>query len=185
MADILDLPAARKAIRAVAADTSMDTDLTGVYIPATTEIVESLAGPQTVHAGLTWAADGGGASVLLPSAVSNVTTVTENGLPLTAGSDYFVDKEAGILYRGTIKVPFVFIGGRQNIVVTYDTAANPSKKIVLAARIILAHLYWADQQGARQDFGATDTDLVETPVGYLIPRRAYNMLVGDDVSGFA
>lgn len=185
MADILDLPGARKAIRAIAADTSMNADLTAVYIPAVTEIVESLAGPQTSSTGHTWAADGGSASVQLPSAATAVTAVTENGLPLTADQDYYVDLEAGIVYRGTTKVPFQFIGGRLNIVVTYDTAVTPTPKIILAARIILAHLYWADQQGARQDFGATDTDLVETPVGYLIPRRAYNMLVGEDVSGFA
>lgn len=163
----------------------MNADLTAVYIPATTEIVESIAGPQIASVGNTWAADGGSASVLLPSAVSNVTQVTENGLVLTANVDYFVDKEAGIVYRGTTKVPFVFIGGRQNIVVTYDTASNVTPKIILAARIILAHIYLADQQGARPDFGSTDSDVVETPVGYLIPRRAYNMLVGEDVADFA
>lgn len=187
MADVLDLPAARKALRIPAGDTADDDDLTSTYIPAVTAVVESLAGPQTSSTAHSWKADGGGRSVLLPSAVTAVTAVTENGLALGAG-DYFVDLAAGLLYRGAPEVPLAFQSGTQNIVVTYDTAVTAAANVILAARIILIHLWQADNQGGRPDLGGGgDDDLVETPVGYLIPRRAYQLLVGvvDDVPGFA
>lgn len=187
MADILDLAGARKALRLPAADTADDGDLTETYIPAVTQIVESLAGPQTSTVGRTWTADGGTASILLPSAVTAVSQVIESGLTLTADSDYIVDLDAGVVSRGSTLVPSTFQSGNQNVVITYDTDVTATKNVVLAARIILRHIWQADNQGQRPDFGEQDDDVVMTPTGYLIPKRAYELLLGptDDVPGFA
>lgn len=185
MADILTLPQARKALGLPAADNSRDADLSETYVPAVTEIVESLAGPQSARTGVVWTADGGTPSVLLPSRVAAVTSVVENGVTLVPDDDYFVDVENGIVHRGSTLVPSVFLPGSQSVVVTYNEPTTVKKKIVLAARIILRHLWQADNQGARPDFGSNSEDLVSTPVGYLIPRRAYQALTGEDEAGFA
>jgi hypothetical protein len=186
VADILTIADARAALRLPAADTTPNADLTATYIPAVTTIVEDIAGPQTAHAGLTWTADGGVPSILLPTAATAVTSVVENGVTLTAVSDYTVDLVAGIVHRGSYLVPFLFFNGVQNITITYDAAVTTPKNVVLAARIILAHLWQADQQGARPQFGTNEVEVVVTPSGYAVPRRAYELLrPTPDVPGFA
>lgn len=191
MADILDLPGARAAIRVAASDTSHDADLTATYIPATTVIVEDQVGPVMTQTGLTWTRDGGKPYILLPSKVTAVTQVTETGTALVANVDYTVNLIAGTVTRGSVQQPYVFLPGQQNIVVTYNAgyAAAPSNvkaNVTLAARIILAHLWQADQQGYRPSFGAPDTDVVMTPSGFAIPRRAASLLrPTPNVPGFA
>lgn len=186
MADILSLPDARTALRLPTADTSNDTDLTATYIPAVTAIVEDIAGPQTTHNGMTWTADGGTTAILLPSVVTAVTSVVESGATLVANNDYVVDLNSGIVYRGSTSAPTVFVPGRQNVVITYNAVVTAPKNVVLAARIILAHLWQADQQGARPDFGSNDVEIVTTPSGYAIPRRAAELLrATPNVPGFA
>lgn len=192
MADILTLPDARLAIRAIAADTSNDTDLTNTYIPATTTIVEDVVGPVMTATGLTWTVDGGKTQILLPSAVTAVTAVTETGTVLVANVDYTVNLRAGVVTRGSTQTPYVFLPGQQNIVVTYNAGlyaapANVPANIKLGARIILRQMWQADQQGQRTSFNGTDLDTVETPSGFLIPRRAYELLLKGSASmpGFA
>ena len=186
MADILTLPDARAALRLPAADVSNDADLLATYIPAVTFIVEELAGPQTSHIGDSWTADGGTSSILLPTAVTAVTSVVENGLALVAESGYFVDLVDGIVTRGSRLVPLIFLPGRQNVVVTYSAVVVAAANVKLAARIILAHLWQADQQGARPQFWTNDVEVVMTPSGYAIPRRAYELLrPSSNVPGFA
>lgn len=186
MADILTLADARLALRLPTADTSNDTDLSATYIPAVTAIVEDIAGPQTSHTGVTWTADGGRCAILLPSAVTSVTSVVESGVTLSAANDYVVDLDSGIVYRGSSAAPQEFLYGRQNVVITYTTAVTATKNVVLAARIILAHLWQADQQGARPDFGTNDVEVVATPSGFAIPRRAYELLRSiPNMPGFA
>jgi hypothetical protein len=92
-------------------------------------------------------ANGGQSTILLPERVTAVTSVTENGVLLTAGSDYTVDLEAGIVYRGTTIAPFAFVGGHQNVVVNWTAGAGDASNVRLAARIILRHLWKADQEG--------------------------------------
>lgn len=63
--------------------------------------------------------DGGDCALLLRSTpVVSVATVVESGVTLTAG-DYVLDTMAGILHRGTMTVPRVWLWGRQNVFVTY------------------------------------------------------------------
>lgn len=191
MADILDLPAARAALRLPAADTSNDADLTATYIPAVTTLVEDIAGPIMARTGLSVTRDGGKTYILLPSAVTAVTAVTESNTTLVANQDYTVNLSSGIVTRGSVAQPYIFLPGQQNIGVIYSagSAANSAAvaaNVKLAARMILAQLWQADQQGARPDFGSNATDTIATPSGFAIPRRAYELLRPTmNVPGFA
>lgn len=186
MVDILTLADARAALRLPATDTSNDADLTATYLPAVTSIVEDLAGPQLTQT-KTWTTDGGRTTILLPTAVQSVTSVTETGVVLVAGVDYTTNLKAGIITRGSTQTPYVFLPGQQNIVITYvaGTGTIPAN-VKLAARIILRHLWQVDQQGFRPQFGAPDADTVQIPSGYAIPRRAFELLrPSQNVPGFA
>lgn len=182
MADILALPDARAALRLAATDTSNDADLTATYIPAVKVIVEDEAGPIMAASGRTFTADGGQANILLPTAVTSVASVTENGVTLTTGTDYTVSLKAGCITRGSsTQTGATFADGTKNIVVTYAagaaaTSSDVPANVKLAARMILAQLWQADQQGYRPTFGAPDTDTVMTPSGFAIPRRAAALL---------
>lgn len=197
MADILTIADARKALRLAATDASNDTDLTNVYVPAVTTVCEDIAGP-IMAVSRTYTVDGGKSAVALPSVVQNaasVTAVTEFGATLTAGSDYVVDARAGLIYRGTIRSQYVFLPGYQNVSVTYTagyaaTTTDVTAAHKLAARIILRHLWQADQQGTgagRQIGGvAVDMETVTTLSGFLVPKRAYELLrPTSKVPGFA
>jgi hypothetical protein len=191
MADVLSLTDARSALRLPTADTSNDADLSATYIPAVTTIVEDVAGPIMSRTGQTWTVDGGKTSILLPSAVTAVTSVVESGATLVANVDYTVNLKSGIVTRGSTQTPYIFLPGQQNIVITYSVgyaaaAANVNANVKLAARIILAQLFQADQQGARPQFGSNDVELVSTPSGFAVPRRAYELLrATPNVPGFA
>lgn len=189
--DLLTLAEARAGLRLATADISRDADITATFIPAVTTVVEDLVGP-VVTRSVTYTADGGRGSVLLPSPVAAITSITDNGVTLT-GSDYVVDKPKGIIYRGTMVASVPFTPGRQSVVVTYDsgicanTAAVPAP-IKLAARAILSALYQVEQQGYRPDFGSPDGSTTKTPSGYEIPRRAYQLLepfAAGQMPGFA
>lgn len=191
MADILTLADARLALRKVAADTTDDTDLTNTYIPATTAVVEDVCGPLMTATGLTWTVDGGKTQILLPTACSAVTQVTETGTVLVASVDYTVNLRSGIVTRGSTQTPYIFLPGQQNIVVTYNVGqyaapANVPANIKLAARLILRQMFTADQTGARSQFGSPDNSVTSTPGGFLIPNRAMELLHAvPNVPGFA
>ncbi|TCJ23024.1 hypothetical protein [Nocardioides jejuensis] len=189
MADILTLDDARKALRLAVADTSNDTDLTETYIPAVTPIVEDVVGPVMSRTGLTFTTDGGVVSIDLPTAFTAITSVTESGSALTEGTDFVADPKSGLVHRGSAAGRFLFAAGVRNVTVTYTVgyaaaAANVLANHRLAARIILRQMWQADQQGARPGLGSTDTET--TPSGFLIPRRAAELLRSTpNLPGFA
>lgn len=179
--DLLGLTEARSAIRARSDDTSGDDDLRELYIPAVTTIVEDLVGP-VVKRSVTVTVAGGGKGITLDEQpVAAVTSVVESGVTL-AGTDYVVDLDAGIVYRGTPTATRRWTAGLGAVVITYDagrvanTAAVPAS-IKLAARIILRNEWENDRNGNRPDLaGQVNNDTVATPAGYAIPRRAYQYL---------
>ena len=187
MADILTLAEARAALRKPAADTADDADISTYYIPAVTPVVEDLTGPIIQAAGLTWTVDGGRTTILLPSNCSAVTQVTETGTVLVSNVDYTVNLRSGLVVRGSVQQPYIFLPGQQNIVITYSVgAATIPPNVKLAARIILRQIFQADQQGYRPAFGQPDNDLVTTPSGYAIPKRAFELLQPNrNLPGFA
>lgn len=180
MAEILTLAEARAAIRLPANDTSKDVDITDTYIPATTAVVEDLIGPvmQATH---TYLADGGTPAVVLPvTNVVSITSVVDAGTTLTT-ADYTANLAAGIVYRGAPTAPTYYLNGRGTVSITYVAGAYTDPALVpanikLAARIILAHLWQADQQGYRPDFGGPDNSIAMSPAGYAVPRRAVELL---------
>jgi hypothetical protein len=191
VADILTLADARLALRLPSTDTAGDADLTATYIPAVTPIVEDVVGPVMTLAGRLFTADGGRDTILLPSAVTSVESVTENGIVLTPVTDYTVSFTSGWIARGSSdNSGRTFADGNQNVVISYTAGAaaapaNVAPRIKLGARIILAHLVRADEIGDRPNFGSDD-DMVMTPSGFMIPRRAYELLTGAvTVPGFA
>lgn len=178
--DLIDLDDARKALRLAASDTTRDADLAETYVPAVTDVVEDVVGP-VVSRSFTRTVDGGTVDVVLGHKGVTVTSVVEDGTTLSSSTDYLVNAPAGIVSRGTSTSRFAFTGGRRNVVVTYtagiadDTAAVPAA-IKLAARLILAAMWQADQQGTRPQFGTNEQGTTTTPSGYAIPRRAYALL---------
>ena len=183
--DLIPLAEARAHLRLAASDSSRDAELAADWIPAVTPIVEDVVGPCITRT-LTFTANGGQSSIVLPSAVNSVTSVTLDGTTLAA-SEYTLDAAAGILYGP-------FHAERQGVVVTYSagpyaTVADVPKNIKLAARMILAQLWQADQQGFRPEFGSPDGGTVNTPSGFAVPRRAYALLEPmtsvDVLAGFA
>jgi hypothetical protein len=164
---------ARAQLRKPGGDT-VDDDELRLYLAAVTSIVEDIVGAQASTSGST-TFDGGKDAVLLPSAVSAVLQVTEDGVVLAAGSDYTVNASSGIVHRGTQLAPYTFLPGRQNIVVTWAGAGADDENIRLAARIILRHLWQADGAGGGRPT-VPAPDLVDTPTGFAIPRRAMQLL---------
>jgi hypothetical protein len=80
--------------------------------------------------------------------VISVTTVTEDGVTLTAGTDYVLDTALGILYRGSTLSPLYWHAGQDNITVTYVAGeGNPSPTAVLQVKELTRHL-WRTQRGA-------------------------------------
>lgn len=182
MASILTIGDARKAIRLPESDTSKDGDLQDTYIPATEAVVEDLLGP-VMQAERTYVADGGTAAIMLPALnITSVDSVTESDVALVAEVDYVANLAAGIVFRGTQTASSDYLAGRQSVSIGYTagiyaTSAAVPANIRLAARIILTHLWQADQQGYRPDFGNPESDTVTTtPSGFSIPRRAAELL---------
>jgi len=80
--------------------------------------------------------------------VISVTTVTEDGVTLTAGTDYVLDTALGILYRGSTLSPLYWHAGQDNISVTYVAGeGNPSPTAVLLVKELTRHR-WRTQRGA-------------------------------------
>lgn len=157
------------------------------YMAAVTPVVEAVTGP-ILRATKVTTADGGSGSLLMPSAITAVISVTENGKTLAAGTDYVVNAPAGIITRGRTPGAQTFADGTQNVVVTYS-AGGPTvpPNVVLAARIILRQLWQADQQGYRPAMGSPDMTTTPGPKGFAIPKRALELLTPGpvDVPGFA
>lgn len=199
--DLLTLPDARKALRLAGTDTSSDSDLTAVYLSATTAPVEDIIGPVVIRAFTEWR-DGGAPMIALDQRpVVTVTSASESygnftrtltSQPLDgSGFDaygYTFDPDTGVLYRRAVGGSIGFAAGRQNVKVVYtagrvaDTAsvATSLPSVLLAARMILRQMWQADQQGTnagRQINGvAPDETLVRTPSGFLVPQRAFELL---------
>lgn len=185
---LISLADARAALgKRAGSSTASDEDLR-FYIAAVTPVIQAIVGLDLVEE-QTWTADGGRFAINLPDIPVSVQGITENAEDLVEGTDFSIDYLAGIVYRGTTIAPYPFIDGRNNIVISYTTGTGViSENLRLAARIILAHLWQADQQGYRPAVGgAPDTgDVVTVSGGYAIPRRAAQLLQpAEDLGGFA
>ena len=77
-----------------------------------------------------------------------MTSVVEDGVTLTAGTDYVADLTMSIVYRGTITAQRDWQNGRNNITVVYvsgETTPNPTAQLLV--KELTRHL-WRTQRGA-------------------------------------
>lgn len=148
-----------------------DAELTA-YVQAATAVIENLVGP-VLQTSKSVAFDGGITAIVLPDKATAVTSVTENGVTLTAGS-YFFDPIGGIVFGGNSVYPRVFYPGRLSIVVTYTVGyATVPATLQLAARE-LVRFWWQQGKAAnRPAYG----DAVETaaPQGFAVPKRVIEL----------
>jgi len=146
-----------------------------LYIAATTEIVEHLVG-RVLSTSLTETFNGGKTAVLLSERATAITSLTVDGVSLTA-SEYVADLTSGIVYAGSSGAPYCFTYGRQNVVVTYTTGASSiAPSVISGARTIAAHLYASSQQSRRGRGRSGDGDGTTLVLGYAIPNAAVEKL---------
>lgn len=179
---IISLADAKAEINLPASVTINDDELR-LYIAGTTPVIEEIVG-RVLTATLTETFDGGKAAVLLSERATAITSVTVGGVATT---NYVANLDAGIVYAGSTSSPTSFTWGRQNVVVTYTTGGSTiDPNIVLAARVVAAHLYQVGQQGRR---GKNVTDEITVlSSGFAVPTRAVELCRGSQhrkMPGFA
>lgn len=90
---------------------------------------------------------GSGVLVLRSTPVLSVVSVTESGTALTA-SDYLLDSDAGILYRGSTSGAWSWAAGLRNVVVTYLAGFADPPKIVRKVALNAVQGMWQSSQQA-------------------------------------
>jgi hypothetical protein len=119
------------------------------FILEATDIAERLTSRQLRRKSYTEAYSVSGAYFSLrQQPVVSITSVVEDGVTLTSGSDYVLDTALGLLYRGSTLSPLYWHAGSDNIVVTYVSGEiNPSPTAQLLVKELTRHL-WRTQRGA-------------------------------------
>lgn len=151
--------------------TSFNDDELRLYIAAATPVIEEIVGAVLASTEVE-TFNGGKTAVLLSERASAITSVTVDGVALSA-SEYVADLDSGIVYAGSSSSPTCFTYGRQNVVVTYTAGGSSiDPNIVLAARVVVAHLYQNGQQARR---GKNQPDTTVLPSGFAVPTRAIEL----------
>lgn len=122
--------------------------------------------------------DGGGSIVLRKSPVISITSISESGTALTT-SDYLVNTDAGILYRGSNYAARAFLAGFQNVVVTYRAGyLNPPRVVRKVALNAVQGMWQTSQQANHPALDEFAADAVFSATGQLTPleRAAYEAL---------
>lgn len=173
---LISLPVARDALNLAASNTVHDDELM-LYIAAATEVIEDITGP-LIAASITRLFDGGETAVLLPQQLASVTSVTESGVTLTAGTDYVADLPSGILYRTEINgrprlwgTSWGAYQQRQIVSVVYTVGSGVIPQAVARATTEeVRFLYQISQQGGRPAWGQDQSEMAWTPSGFAVPR---------------
>ena len=165
---IIGLGEAKKHLNMSLTKTGDDEELREV-IEGATSVVEDVVGPVVVRSFTDQDTEGGPFLVLDNAPAVSLTSVTA---VLTGGTSYDVlgldlDGEHGVIHRldggrfcGPLRI--VYIAGRPIV----------PNNIIEGTKVIVGHA-WDTQRGqlGRTGFGG-DSDLVPTPSGFLVPRRA-------------
>lgn len=127
---------------------SGDDEIRG-FILAATDIAERETGRQMRRRTYTENLSGGYRALTLSGyPVISVTSVVEDGVTLTAGTDYVADLTMSIVYRGTTAAQRDWRVGRNNITITYVSGeSSPSPTAQLLVKELTRHL-WRTQRGA-------------------------------------
>lgn len=128
--------------------------------------------------------NGGSVAAVLPGPVISMTSVTENGVALSAGTGYVLDPSVGILYRGSSSAPREFADGIQNVALVYKAGMRNPHPVMRKVANNGAQRMW---QGSQQmPHPAMDDIDVEEQVraGVLTPLE-YAAYLKLKVGGFA
>jgi hypothetical protein len=171
----------KSTLRIAATKLDYDSDLID-WIAAATPIIEDIVGP-ILTATETQTYDGDVMAVLLPSAATSITSVTENGTAIS----YTANLEAGIVYAGTSLAPRRFFPGRQNITVVYTVGSgNVDPNIREGAKELIRVWWQIGQQANRPGFGDQVEPDAWTPSGFAVTRRVIELCAPKPrVPGFA
>lgn len=161
----------------------LNDDELRLYIAATTPVIEEIVG-RVLAATLVETFDGGNSAVLLSERATAITSVTVDGVATT---NYVPNLDAGIVYAGSSKSPSSFAWGRQNVVVTYTTGGSSiDPNVVLAARVVVAHMYRVGQQ--KRSGKSSPDEVTVLSSGFAVPSRAVELCRGNrsnKMPGFA
>jgi uncharacterized phiE125 gp8 family phage protein len=177
---VVSIPDVKRYLRIAVADVARDDELRGV-LEAATALCEDYTGRLYRRTIVTETYNGGGrcAIALRKTPVQSVTLVTEFG---AAVSDYVLDTNSGILYRGTQQSLSLWAEGTQNVIVTYVAAnSTVSARVTEAVLVTTAHLWDTRRGGSNLP---QQTGAISDPP-WALPRRAQQLLDADRVPGIA
>ena len=202
MADTLDVLTPTEALHAVsrtaATDAAMVTKMAGLTT-AVSRALDDLCGP-IVQRTITDERHAGGSRLVFlryrpvvsitavkEYASGTLTTLTAETDTVSTSTNYRWDADMDVIYRRSSWTDYPF--GSQSVLVTYvagryaDTASVDAR-FKEAAKITLAHIWRAEQGAGNTTFGSFDPDQPLEPIGFLIPRRARELL-GHEVQSTA
>ena len=175
MAEILTLAQARSALGwKDGQNPDRDDELSAVYIPATTQVMESLVlRRRWADYTETWTTS---AASPITTPWTTATLAVKTGTTTLTGWTFV----AGVL---TITDPAYTAGAELTITAAALPVAAP---VILSARIVLAQLWNADKQGLASGSVVRSEPGASTPVGFAIPARAKQLAAPyADLGGFA
>jgi len=137
-----------------------------------------------VRRSVTEAYDGGKTGIKLRSGpIISITSVVENGVTLTANTDYVLDSNSGVLWRGTASAAGWWAYGRQLVTVTYVAGmTNPPAVVRLVALYLIQALWQSSQQASHPAFDEGNLENASVFAGGLLTglpqplRNAYESL---------
>lgn len=116
------------------------------YCSVATDAIERALGRTYTRRTVTEKHNGGKTGIRLRhKPVISLTTVVESGGTLTA-SDYTLDENSGIIYRGSTTAELTWIWGRQNVVVTYVPGALDPPRIARKVALDAVAAMWQTAQ---------------------------------------
>lgn len=178
-APLVSLPEVRRYLRLFTPDPARDDELRSV-LEASTTLCEDYADRLFRRQTVVEVRSGRGRCglVLYRGPATSITSVTENGVLLTA-ADYTLDSNAGVLYRGSGE----WSNGQQDITVTYIAGLQTvSPRVVEAVLVTVAHLWEPRRGGASGRSGDVD---YSSAAPWALPRRAEQLLDRDRPASFA
>ena len=168
--------------------TTNDEELRGFAVDATAAVESYTYRHWVKGAGQTVLISGGtGPAILLPIDTASVTTVVEQGVTLTSGTDYVFDPKGSVLQR--IWSPFYgryWYPGTLNISVTYVTGgATVPSDVRRGALELIRHLWETQRGGQTPILGAGGVTEWDPRSAYSMPMRVKELLDPHVLSGFA
>lgn len=144
------------------------------YVEAATPVMEDLC-QAIVPRAVTEVVSGGDDVLDLRHHAISITSITNRGTLLIAGTDYHYDAEDDAIYGGTQISPRLFAFGHRNLVVVYQAGYTPiPENLILATADLVAHWWRQGRISGRSKFSGETGELV-TPSGYGVPNRVFDV----------